>query len=278
MLGKLIKHELRATGRTMLPLFAVLSVMSVVAGFSMRHLEFSLTQMPAFVEIVLMLLFAAFFIVMVATIVMAFVIMISRFYKNLLGDEGYLMLTLPVNAHSHVWAKLIVSTIWFIATAVLIVLLMCLLALIISGSDIAGIIAEMPTFKEMFAQFLDYSGYNGLSLTLFIVEFILLTVVGVLNTCLNFYAAMAIGHSFSNRKILYSVLAFVGISIVFSIFESVLALFMGENFGESIMLNYRNFAYSLNWLMLQGLLLSVVETIPLYFITTYCLKKRINLA
>ena len=278
MLGKLIKHEFRATGRTMLPLFVVLSVMSVVAGFSMRHLEFSLAQTPAFVEIVLILLFAAFFIVMVATVVMAFVIMISRFYKNLLGDEGYLMLTLPVNAHSHVWAKLIVSGIWFLATAALIFVLMLLLALIISGSDIAGIIAEMPTFKEMFAQFLDYSGYNGLSLTVFAIEFVVIAIVGVLNTCLNFYAAMAIGHSFSNRKVLYSVLAFVGISIVFSIFESVLAMFMGESFSNSIMLNYRNFAYSLNWLMLQGLLLAVIETVPLYFVTTYCLKKRINLA
>ena len=277
MLGKLIKHEFRATARTMLPLFAVLSVLSVVAGFSMRQIEFR-QDMPAFVELVLLILFMAFFIVMIATVVMAFVIMVSRFYKNLLGDEGYLMLTLPVNAHSHVWAKLIVSGVWFVATGVLIVILMCLLALIISGSDIAGIIAEMPTFKQMFGEFMNYSGYNGLSLTVFIVEVVLLTVVGVLNTCLNFYAAMAIGHSFSDRKILYSVLAFVGISIVWSIFESVLALFMGENFGENIMLNYRNFAYSLNWLMLQGLLLSVVETVPLYFITTFCLKKRINLA
>lgn len=278
MLGKLIKHEFRATGRTMLPLFVVLSVMSVVAGFSMRHLEFSLTQTPAFIEIVLILLFAAFFVVMVATAVMAFVIMISRFYKNLLGDEGYLMLTLPVSAHSHVWAKLIVSGVWFIATAALIFVLMLVLALIISGSDIAGIIAEMPTFKEMFAQFLDYSGYNGLSLAVFAIEFVVIAIVGVLNTCLNFYAAMAIGHSFSNRKVLCSVLAFVGISIVFSIFESVLALFMGESFSTGIMLNYRNFAYSLNLLMLQGLLLAVVETVPLYFVTTYCLKKRINLA
>lgn len=278
MLGKLIKHEFRATGRTMLPLFAVLSVMSVIAGISMRQLEFGQTDMPEFVEVVLILLFAAFFIVMVATVVVAFVIMISRFYKNLLGDEGYLMLTLPVDVHSHVWAKLIVSGIWFLATAVLICILMCLLALIISGSDIADIIAEMPSAKELFTQFFEYSGYNGLSLTVFILEVVLVTVVGVLNTCLNFYAAMAIGHSFSDRKLLYSVLAFVAISIVWSLFETVLALFMGENFSTGIMLNYRNFAYSMNVLILQGLLLSVVETIPLYFITTHCLKKRINLA
>lgn len=278
MLTKLIKHEFRATSRTMLPLFAVLSVMSVIAGFSMRQLEFGQTEIPEFVEVVLILLFAAFFIVMVATVVMAFVLMINRFYKNLLGDEGCLMLTLPAGVHSHVWAKLIVSGIWLFSTAVLIVILMCLLALIISGSDIASILADLPSARELFTQFCEYSGYNGLSLTLFIVEVILVTVVGLINTCLNFYAAMAIGHSFSDRKVLYSVLAFVAISIAFSMFETILALFMGESFNNGIMLNYRSFAYSLNWLLMQGLLLSVVETVPLYFITTHCLKKRINLA
>ena len=54
MLGKLIKHELRATARTMLPLFAVLSVMAVLAGFSMRQLEFQ-QDMPAFVELVMLI-------------------------------------------------------------------------------------------------------------------------------------------------------------------------------------------------------------------------------
>ena len=34
MLGRLIKHELRATGRTMLPVFAVLGMLAVLAGIS----------------------------------------------------------------------------------------------------------------------------------------------------------------------------------------------------------------------------------------------------
>lgn len=277
MLGKLIKHELRATARTMLPLFAVLSVMAVLAGFSMRQLEFQ-QDMPAFVELVMIIVLMVFFIAMIATVVMAFVIMISRFYKNLLGDEGYIMLTLPVSTHSHVWSKLIVSGLWFIATAALISILMCLVALIVSGSQIGVELAKLPSFSQLFREFCEFSGYNGLSLTVFITEVILTMVLGIFNTCLIFYAAMAIGHSFSDRKILHSVLAFAGISIVLSIFESVLALFMGANFGANIMIGYRNFAYSLNWLILQGLLLAIVETVPMYFITTHFLKKKINLA
>lgn len=278
MLGKLIKHELRATGRTMLPLYAVLSVMAVLAGFSMRQLEFGTNQIPEFVELVLVSLFVAFFAVMIATVVMAFVLMIGRFYKNLLGDEGYLMLTLPVSAHSHIWAKLIVSGLWFVVTGLIICLLMCLLALIISGTDVAAILAELPTAKELFREFCDYSGYNGLRLAVFLVEVVAVSLVGILYTCLRFYAAMAVGHSFSNRKLLYSVLAYAAISIVLSLLESAATVFMEESFGISIMLDYRNFAYSMNRLLLSGLLLSMIETVPLYLLTAHCLKKRINLA
>lgn len=277
MLGKLIKQELRATGRTMLPLFAVLSVMAVIAGFSMRQLEFGDMDIPEFVEFVLVLLFAAFFIVMVATVVMAFVLMVSRFQKNLLGDEGYLMLTLPVSAHSHLWAKLIVSCLWFVATGIVISILMCVLALIISGTDVADILAELPSAREMFAQFCDYSGYNGLSLTLFVLEVLAVGAVGILYTCLRFYAALAVGYSFSNRKLLCSVLAFVVMSIVLSLLEGAVGMFLGESFAAN-MINYRAFAYSMNRLLLFGLLLSLLETIPLYFLTAHCLKRRINLA
>ncbi len=277
MLGKLIKHELRATSRTMLPLFAVLSVMSVIAGFSMRQLEFQ-QDMPAFVEIVMVMLFVAFFAVMVATIDMAYVVMISRFYKNLLGDEGYLMLTLPVSAHSHIWAKILVSCLWFVVTGLLVALLMTVFALIVSGSDIGYILSTMPSLKELFTQFLDYSGHSGLSLAVFIAEVIAVGFVGIVYICLQFYAAMAVGHSFSNHKILYSVLAFVTISIIISLLETVSALFMGLDFGVNIMINYRNFAYSMNLVMFYGLLVGLAETIPLYFITSHCLKKRVNLA
>mgnify|MGYP006988889638 CR=1 FL=1 len=60
----------------------------------------------------------------VAAVVMTVVLMVSRFYRNLLRNEGYLMFTLPVSAHALVWSKLIVSLVWFLLTALLIFLVM----------------------------------------------------------------------------------------------------------------------------------------------------------
>ena len=50
----------------------------------------------SFINMMRMASIVVYFALIVATIAMTFVIIIQRFYKNLLGDEGYLMFTLPV--------------------------------------------------------------------------------------------------------------------------------------------------------------------------------------
>ena len=105
MLSKLIKHELRATGRTMLPLLGMLPVLAILAGISMNKLEHS-EEISTLLEIFLVLIFVAFFIGIIAVCAICFWMMISRFYKNLLGDEGYLMMTLCLQQ------KLTENTVW----------------------------------------------------------------------------------------------------------------------------------------------------------------------
>ena len=281
MLGKLIKHELRATARTMLPLFAVLSVLSVIAGFSMRQIEFR-QDMPAFVEMVLLILFVAFFCAMVATIVMAYVVMISRFYKNLLGDEGYIMLTLPVSAHSHIWAKILVSCLWFIATAILVALLVAVFILIVSGSDIGYILSTMPSFRELFAQFLGYSGHSGMSLAVFIAEVIVVGFVGIAYICLQFYAAMAVGHSFSNRKMLWSIAAFFALNAITSMMGTGLTLLLNLSGHQALaigrLLTRSGGAMRMTHLMLLGIIVMALVQTAVYYLLTYLpMTKRLNL-
>jgi hypothetical protein len=47
---------------------------------------------------------------------MTLIVLIQRFYKNLLGDEGYLMFTLPVQSWSHILSKLAVSMLWTVVS------------------------------------------------------------------------------------------------------------------------------------------------------------------
>ena len=86
---------------------------------------------------------------MIAVTVMTTVVMVLRFYRNLLRDEGYLMHTLPVSVHSLVWSKLIVSLCWFAVTFLVILLTMLLTGLIQSGASLGEFFAGFPSWAEI---------------------------------------------------------------------------------------------------------------------------------
>ena len=126
MLRKLMKHEFRATGRIMLPVFALVLLASLGANLSIRGMLDSDSSFLSTLGTILIMLFT---MAVIAVGIIAFFLMINRFYKNLLQDEGYVMMTLPVSIHQQLWSKLIVSTVWFAATAVVIGLACCIMAL-----------------------------------------------------------------------------------------------------------------------------------------------------
>ena len=116
MLGKLIKHEFRATGRILLPVYLVmLLTAALVRGFQVLTEQTAGEFMRALAVLSVLLFSAAVF----GGSILAFVLMIYRFYKNLMTDEGYLMFTLPVSRSQLIWSKLIVSMAWGILSAVL---------------------------------------------------------------------------------------------------------------------------------------------------------------
>ena len=89
MLGKLIKYDLKALAKILAPLWGVLLVMGLIFGISIRsNLEGIGNTMIVFSLVVIVA-------VIVAIFVMNVIVVIQRFWKGLLQDEGYLMFTLP---------------------------------------------------------------------------------------------------------------------------------------------------------------------------------------
>ena len=107
MLSKLIKHELRASRRIMLPFLGAVLALSVLAGISTTAMEHQVDY--SWLNVVYGLIIFAFVMGVMAVCVVAVVMMIQRFYKNLLGDEGYVSFTLPATVDEHIFAKLISS-------------------------------------------------------------------------------------------------------------------------------------------------------------------------
>lgn len=271
MLGKLIKHEFRATGRTMLPVLGVVLVLSLLAGVSLplfMHTDIS------FVRIFLALLFASIYAGIVAAAVVALVVMINRFYKNVLGEEGYLTMTLPVSTHEIIWSKLIVSFVWFFVTALVVIISLYFTVMRLFRIDVPYLFNSFPPFREVLDKFYSVTGFNGSTLPIFLLEAAGFCFLSAIVTCLHFYAAMSIGHGFKNKKVLMSVVSFIVISFIFQL----LAIYVNPLFSLDSNDYEAQPCTVLTKLVLSGMAIQGVQGIILYFITIFNLKNRLNLA
>ena len=262
MLGKLLKHEFRATGRIMGPLYLVLLATSFGANVSIRLMEGAQSRL---LNVLAFLLMMAFVVAISAACIMSLVLMINRFRTNLMGDEGYVMFTLPASVHQLVWSKILVSTVWFIATGIAVMLSFCIMAYQVGM--VTGFLREIA---DILSQVTAYYAINGAA---FFAELLALTLVGCAAACLQFYAAMAVGYSFANHKTLLSVVFFFAFQFVMQILGT-----MGL-FG----IDDLNLSWGLNGVtaLHVGMSIAIVAVAlygaVFYVITTLMLKKHLNL-
>jgi len=153
MLGKLMKYELKATGRIMLPLYGSMIIMAFLCHFSVNYLS---RQPFRFSGLINVLLISVFTLLTIAVGFMTVFLMAQRFYGNLLGDEGYLMFTLPVTVPGNIFSKLLVSIIWFFASV-----LSGFLSFFIVSFRVEYIIQFFRSLKSFFESLTPYYGLHG---------------------------------------------------------------------------------------------------------------------
>lgn len=265
MLGKLLKHEFRATARVMLPLFGVLLALSVLGNLSIRILD---SEKSNLLQLLGSLVIAVFFIALFAVCVMSVVIMVQRFHNNLLTDEGYLMFTLPVSVHSLVWSKIIVSVVWFVGTGLVVLL------------AVAAVTFRVEYMHDLAAQIQDLFQHipqlYSLNFAAISAEILLMTLLSAIALCLLFYAAMSVGYSFPKHKGWLSVVFFFAFQFAMQIFATLTL----SSFGNSIYnitVDPQNFMVVWHSIAGFGIALELVYCAVFYVVTTLSLKKRLNL-
>ncbi len=263
MLGKLLKHEFRATARMMLPMLAVLLGLNLLADASMLLAEHT---REGFLAFLMALIVGLFFVGVIVAVVMTLVVLTLRFYRNFFGDEGYVTFTLPATVHEQLWAKLLAALVWFFATMLEIALCFGLTGLTLSlmqDVDFNGMV--WANLREAFSRFGTLS-----------VDGLFAMLISTIVMLLQLYAAMSIGQMFS-KKVLMSVVFFFVLNLAASIIGSAVTLptlfhpvVSPESYPDAIRL-FSHFVRS-------HTLTQLVFGVGLYFCSVLCLKKRLNLA
>lgn len=273
MLGKLLKHEFRATGRIMLPLILAELMLSVLAGLSARGLN--RMQDMNFLHAMYVITLIVFFLGLFAIGVVALVLMIQRFYKSLLRDEGYLSMTLPVSVDEHIWAKLLTSFVWFAAVGLLSLVSMLVVMRIGADVDVIWAFRAEINWKDLMQELHEIGAGN---ITLFILELILVAFAYGGGLCLRCYASMTIGCAASDHKLLLSFVAYFGIGLALSIVSSALSFRVIPYLNVHPFFDGVGPFTAIHTFMGVNLLIAAALFAIFYFVTRWFMKNKLNLA
>ena len=274
MLAKLLKYEFKSTSRVVLILYAVLMAVAVLLGLLMRSTGiwtggselglFDSEGAGRAMSIVLVSLFVIYWALIMSVMIITMITIVVRFYRNLLGGEGYLMHTLPVKTHTLIDSKLITAFAWMLITYLAIIVSAFILAMI-SGL-LPSILREIG-WAELFSKIQMFFGDVNLPL------WILVMILGTFSGILVFYFSMAIGNLANEHKILFSVLTYIGINIVLSFVTGVFSI--GSVLSPGAAEQLGSLLTSIYW---QSLVLDIIMAVGFYIGTNLILKKRLNLA
>lgn len=262
MFSKLFKYEMKAVSRIFLLAWPALLVLALMTGF----FGFNADRYPSYangiVTAISAFLFAALFI---GIIVMTIIIIIMRFYKGLLKEEGYLTFTLPVTTRQILCAKGLSATLLSIGSSIVATLavILCMLP----AFD------DFPSWAEIFKVL---SGWE-----FFIGELIVLFVLSLIATIYQIYAAMAIGHMAVKHKIACSFGAYIGISVVLTVITSIAGGLYGTMDFNPQYYEYWSF-YSgpppeAHIFMIVYILAQVAQVVIFHIVCELILSKKLNL-
>ncbi len=276
MLGKLLKYEMKASARTLLPLYIGTLVAAVICGVQTAAVVGNVNGSDVWIRIgaysgnnvISLFMFLLFFCLCVAIMVLTAMIVIQRFNKNLIGDEGYLMFTLPITHVQLLSSKLIAGLLWvLIGTAIM---------------SLSGLLIGLPTVLLNLDQWnalwneilytLDY--WNGLSPYVFstalngifcIVAFILLV-----------YLSIMVGQmeQFNKHRVAVSVVLFFLINWAFNLVKTVLFDAMGLDLFQSLVFEE---ASAYNLMMWSDMVFLAVQCALCFAGIIWLMKKKLNL-
>ncbi len=287
MFRKLCKYEFKSIVRTLGPIYLAVIAVSIInmfVGVGSLTNDYYDTFLNNFsfgknlLQLVETVSLFAYFGVMVALSVLTLIVIIQRFYKGLLSDEGYLMFTLPVKPWMLITAKGITAFVISLASGVTAAISIMLLIL---GAAGPGEFINAITSPQLWA-----AVNRGLSeipfWPLLALELLVLAIVSGLSQLYHLYFSMALGHLANKHRIMMSVVAFIVTSMLLSFLSGLMMILFGisidsfSNMTES-MSNSQAIMFIMNVTFLGSIVYSFIELAVFFFGTERILSKHLNL-
>ena len=263
MLGKLLKYDLKANYLFLMVGYAVYIVLTLGFTLSVRWILHSVPtgQLEETIQMIVMIAttFLWVFAIM-GVVLMTYILLIRRFYCNMVTDQGYLTLTLPVSTRMHMLSKLISAVIFIAATGCVLTAGMAVVAAGIGRGDFMAELLDATgrVLEELGAGFSILVCVGG--------------ILSMLQAILLIYFSICVGQLCAKHKVWGSIGAYLGITFAINMVTSIVAVVAGVMGNGGLLALFTENTYSILYIVFLLALCLIY-----FFGGSWLLEKRANL-
>lgn len=271
MTGKLIKFEFKSIIKQIGAIWAAVPVVAVfccIIDYVFNNTDFARNNMHtigSILQAVSGILYVSVFVVLIAVTIL---IILQRFYKGLLKDEGYLMHTLPVKPWQLITSKGVVA---FVVTVVSGIVAFLSIMILVGIGTLPEIFSSLADAIRALNQEPEYY--------LYVFEVILLIVLSIFKSIYQLYASMSIGQLSNSHKILFSVLAYMGISFILTTLLVIIITVLDSALSYDIMnlINNIEIFWGGQLIIIAFIVVTAVQLVAFHIISERLLSRKLNL-
>lgn len=289
MFFKLCKYEFKSILRTLVPIYLAVIAVSFINMFMgvgslsngyYNNLIQNFNLGKDILELFQAISMFAYFGVMVALSVLTLIVIIQRFYKGLLCDEGYLMFTLPVKPWLLIAAKGTTALVMTVASGITagISILMLLIGAL-GPVDFFAALASPELWLKIGQLFQAVPSWP-----LLMLEVLVLIILNGFSKLFHLYFSMSLGHLANRHRILMSVVAYIGISMVLSFISGFFMIIANSIPFFQTLINsidftsgVSGFIAAMHLVLIASIVACVIQSAIFFFGSERILSKYLNL-
>lgn len=268
MIWKLFKYDFRGVGKKLFPLYGLALLFALMSRFFVVETAFngysvgdSLYESSPIFRVFSGLVFGTAWIMVAAVFIVTFIMLLTKYFRSIYGEEGYLTHTLPISSSQKIIAKILTFYVWNLFAAIIAAL--CVFIMFFHWTAYMDFLEE---FKEAFRYFLSIvTGREVFAGFLWLLILIISPIVSILEV----YFCCAVGAMFKH-KFIAGVCAYIVLTFLLSMISNIT---LTDRLEYMMMYDY------MPVLELPSILLitCVIYTAIFFFGTKYMLDRQLNL-
>lgn len=276
MLGKLIKSEMKATGRYVGLIY--LAGLLATVFTALLWVIMNVVDNNIYTSISMPINMMIWFVIITAIYGGTALVNYFRFYRTMVSDEGYLTHTLPVTVDQLIVSKLLVAVIYDVIRLIAIIAISAFIGFVIVLSSKNVSLPDIVTGAQNLIDTMPRTWH--FNIPIFIIEFTVAYILSMAQAMLMVYLALAIGQTMKSHKILWSIGVYIGISMVVSTISQIISTIvmfcvsLNISFESWMMEHMDTYFHIIIWVSIA---VSLLFGTIYYFITRYFFKNKLNL-